>query len=177
MAARFTPAPGLDAIVAARFAAPEVDRVAEAVQDEARRRAPEAKVWVTMEDERVRHSHVAVDHVEIPANLRYVLPLPGQSDTTLGHEMAREPRDPDLSIGNEINCRCQSLPLPDALRRSIHRSHATVVGTRAHARVSTDYDRVVESEFPGPGDSGGGWLREAVAEVAARTAARSRPPR
>lgn len=123
-----------------------------------------------MADERVRPTHVAADGQIIPANLRYLLDKPRG-----GTELGRVPRDPNLSAANTANCRCHSLAVPDALRRSIHASHTRVQGPRVQAQVYTDFPRAPESEFPHGDDTGGGWLRQAVREVANSSGADSRP--
>ncbi len=169
---RFTPARGLDETVASRFLAPAVDRLAEEVRDEGRRRAPDGKVWLTARDERVRDTHVRTDSQEVPANLRYALP----SVTGVGVDLARVPRDPNLPIGNAINCRCDSVPLPGVIARALHKSPTVVAGTRVRAEVTCEYHRVVESEFPSDGDSGGRWLGGAVRDVASRSRSRSAAP-
>ncbi len=159
----FEPAPGLDAIIARRFLLPAVDRVKDQVRDAGRRNAPAAKVWVTAGDERVRPTHEHADGQIIPANLRYLLDRPAPAT---GEELGRVPGDPNLSPANRFGCRCDSLAVPLAVKRSIHASHTRVEGARVRAQVYTDFNRVVESEFPGGDDAGGGWLRQAVAEVA-----------
>src|SRR4051794_35237504 len=52
---------GLDEEVAMRIALPTVRRMAAQVRDRAQRNAPDAKVWVTAHDERVRPSHEHAD--------------------------------------------------------------------------------------------------------------------
>jgi hypothetical protein len=166
---RFVPARGLDENVARGVLLPAVERVKRALRDEMRDRAPDGKVWMTARDERVRQTHVHADSQEIPANLRYVLEVPGRGGQPTGEvELARRPRDPDLSIANAINCRCESVSVPDAVARQIHDHPAVLAGTRVRATVTCDYHRVVESEYPEQPDGGGRWAGSAVADVARR---------
>lgn len=65
------------------------------------------------------------------------------------------------------NCRCSSVPLPGAIARKVRVEDPRVEGVRVTARVSITYPRVVESEHPDTGDSGGGWVRQSVQDVAA----------
>lgn len=89
-------------------------------------------------------------------------------------EMARAPRDPDLSVGNRANCRCISAALIGAIAERVEKGNVTVVGPRARTTVSVSYPRIVESERPGPDDGGGGWLRQSIQETAARIRASQR---
>jgi hypothetical protein len=171
---RFEVAPGLGARVAATTGARYVDRLKDMLADEVRRRAPSAKVWVTARDERVRPSHVATDSQAIPSNLRYILPKAGRAGLAGGRDLARVPRDDALPLENRINCRCESTPVPDIIRRTISTTPTVVVGTRAEARVEVRFPRIVESEYPEDPDSGGGWMGEAVNAVAAATQATAR---
>jgi hypothetical protein len=170
----FTPNPALGTIVATKFGVPAVDRLKNAVRREGQRRAPDGKVWVTARDERVRDSHIATDGQLVPDNLRYILPKSGHGTLAAGRDLARAPRDASLPIGNRINCRCASVSVPGAIARTIHTTPTIVVGSRAEARVVVDFPRVVESEFPDQPDRGGGWLRAAVDEVAARSKGQAR---
>lgn len=170
MAGKFQPGPDLDLRVARQHLAPRVDRAASAIRDEAQRRAPDAKVWVTMRDERVRATHVSADGQTIPANVPYILAKPGrgnlESEMVGGdRDLGMRPRDPALSLGNRIRCRCESLPVPQAIARAIHRTPTQVVGPRVSATVEARFPRVVESEYA---ESGGGWFRGSVNAVAAR---------
>jgi hypothetical protein len=168
--ARFTPARNLDQEVALRFARAVVTRTAERLRDEARKNAPAVHVWVTAHDERVRHTHVKADGQAIPGNLRFVLKTPNAgndvNDIRTGTELARAPRDPALSIGNRINCRCASLSIADGIGHLIEVTDTTVAGTHVHATVRVSFPRIVESEHPSSPDSGGGWFAQAVHTVA-----------
>lgn len=141
----------------------EVHRLTGDLLDACRLHAPGARVWVTAHDERVRQTHADADAQAIPANLRFILDKVNQT----GIELARVPRDPNLSQANSINCRCVDVEIPDAVAASFERSDVTVMGPVARAEVSSQFPRVVESEFPGAGDSGGGWARAALDQVAA----------
>jgi hypothetical protein len=110
---------------------------------------------------------VDADAQIIPANLRFALDKVGQT----GQELARAPRDPLLSQANSINCRCIDVRVPGVVAASFRRTDVLVEGPRASGRVYSDFPRVVESEFPSQGDSGGGWAARAIDTVAARTRA------
>jgi hypothetical protein len=167
----FVPRQDLNTVVAARIALPAVRRVAADVRDRVQRGAPDAKVWITRHDGRVRPSHREADRQEIPDNLRYLIPKVNTgndlNDIRIGFDQARAPRDPSLPIGNRINCRCASLPLQGAIARAVRLDDAQLSGTRVSARVSVRFNRIVESEHPSDPDRGGGWFRAAVEETAA----------
>lgn len=155
----FTPAKGLDQAIAAKVLQPRVNAVAQRLLETAQRTAPPSKVWVTLEDDRVRHSHRAVDGQEIPDNVPFILPKPNGG----GHEAGMMPRSPEFTLENRINCRCVAVTLPEAIARSMHLDHATVVAARVTAQVWTGYERAAESEHA---QHGGGWFARAAHQVA-----------
>jgi hypothetical protein len=167
--AKFTPAWGLNETVAARFAAPYVGHVARQVEDSARSRAPEGKSWITMRDERVRTSHRHADGQIIPANLRYEIEAvdPKHWDQVIPgtHELAREPRDPNLQLGNRYACRCFSESDVDAVRRTIATTDATVVGAKASAQVRTDFPRIAEAHYAVAPDQAVPFMAEAILDA------------
>jgi hypothetical protein len=171
----------LDVMVAATMIRPKVERIVEDLRDEARRLAPDAKVWVTAEDERVRYSHEHVHGETIPENLRYRLPsvayvrrvgyvpVEGRAD------LAREPRDPALPVEQRINCRCVSVGLPGVVAASIHAGSVTVSGRRVTGEVYTRFPRAEESEFGTSEDEPAVFMRGALAvAVASLLASRRR---
>ena len=158
-------ADGLDVIVAERYMKPRVDTALDMLRDAARTWAPATRTWVTMRDERVRQSHADVDGQTIPDNLRFKVPKPGQPGV---HELARHPRDPNLSTANAINCRCEDPSTPHLLRESIVRTPVTVIGTRVTGSVETRFPRAAESEFGTSGDTAAHFMTNALREVAAR---------
>lgn len=155
--------------MAQRWAVPEARRLADVLADRVRANAPDAGVWITAQDERVRPTHRDADGQAIPDNLRFILEHASHS----GHELARAPRDPDLSAGNRIACRCLVAALPGVIAERVQKSDVVLTGARARATVSVEFSRIVESENPGPDDGGGGWLARAVQEAAAMRKARS----
>lgn len=181
--ARLVLNPDLEAIAAAR-AARKVDRVAEQLAGELRRRVPAAKVWVSEEDGRVRPSHVDAHGQTIPNNVPYKVKRmvyvrkgrtrPGQRGINIGGgwrmletiELATRPRDRRLSPENRMNCRCWSDPVPGVTARAVRTSKARVQGTQVRARVTIRFPRIVESEFA---EQGGGWARAALRATAARS--------
>jgi hypothetical protein len=173
---RFVAAPGLDGLVAHRHLAPEVARLLDAVQDQARRNAPDAQVWITARDERVRPVHRHTDGQTIPNNLRFILSEGERGNDVddeireAGAEYARYPRDPDLSIGNRINCRCVAVDIPGLVAQSIHSDpFPQIVGTRVRGEVWTRFHRAIDSEFGTAQDPPGRWMGSAVDAVALRS--------
>ncbi|MER5737359.1 hypothetical protein ABT117_16995 [Streptomyces sp. NPDC002262] len=70
--AKFTPARGLEEQLA-RMLAPDVRRIAQQVEVEAKRLAPPVKKWVTTGDDKVRPTHVEANGQAVPDNLRFKL--------------------------------------------------------------------------------------------------------
>jgi len=178
--ARFIPAARLDVEAAGRIAAPEVTRLAQQVEAAARRRAPDAKAWLTARDERVRPVHADADGQTIPDNLRYILLDPTGDQPSgrrkritppaaPGTHLAREPRADSLPAHLRINCRCQSVPIPQAVARTILAEPTQVLGTRARAVVACSFPRATESEFGTAEDKAAAFMRGAINEVAARS--------
>lgn len=188
----FVPSPTLDREVAARFLLPHVDRLTGRVAEEARRLAPGVKVWLTMRDERVRTTHRLADGQAVPDNLRFRLHKAqadthglrastpeatggAAPDTNLGYapgwDLARYPGDPDLPVGQRINCRCQALPLPEALRAAIHADPATLTGTEVRGRVTCTFPRAGEAEYGTDQDTGAHFMAGAIDRVATETRA------
>jgi hypothetical protein len=178
--ATFRPGPGLNERVAARWAVPEAHRLADMLAERVRANAPDARVWITKQDEKVRPTHVKADGQTIPTNLRFVLDHPSSVQTSTAaadrsgtsspveggeQELARKPRDPDLSIGNRINCRCIDAGLPGLIAQHVAAGDVVQRGPQATATVSVTFSRIVESEHPGPEDGGGGWLARSVDEA------------
>lgn len=158
----------LDAVIA-RHVAPRVQQLADEVAAAAAANAPSAKMWVTEADERVRHSHATADGQTIPENLRYVLDPPQDDNAaTNTKDLAREPRDPALPQAQRLNCRCGSFEMLGAVGATIRAEPAVVEGARVLGRVVCPFHRAAESEFPGDGDGGGHWMRDAAQDVAAR---------
>lgn len=168
MATKFTPARGLNVQVARNIVAPSIRRITDDLADALRRTAPPAAIWITAHDERVRVTHVEAEGQLIPANLRFILNHP----ETTAKEQARAPRDPDLSVGNRVNCRCVSAEIPEAIRESVRNEGVTIEGARVVGKASVTFPRIVESENPSQGDSGGGWVKAAVREVVGQLSAR-----
>jgi hypothetical protein len=163
MVTRFEPAPGLDETVAARFALPFVERLSEELLTISRVYVPDAKVWVTVRDERVRHTHVETDGQVIPENLRYKVP----STKGVGVDLGRQPRDVALPLPNRINCRCASVPLPGLLVPTIVRMPTILSGTRVNGGIESRFPRIGESHEGTSGDPGVPFMRRAIQEVAA----------
>lgn len=169
----------LNAVVA-RMAVPAVDRLAGAVADEARRRAPAAKIWLSRDDGRVRPSHVEAHGQTIPANLRFKLPKQryvrgtGQHVLAPGFDLARRPRDPNLPADQRANCRCLNITMAGLIGRRVVTSPALATPTRARAEVSVRFNRIVESHFGTGQDRADRFLADAVEAVALRLRASAR---
>lgn len=171
MATRFEPARDLDAQVAAKLAFPFVNRLSEELHGLSQAYAPDAKVWITMRDERVRHSHADADGQTVPENLRYKVKKVNTgddvNDVRAGFDLARQPRDPNLPIGNRINCRCESLPLPGVIAATVNKLPTVLQGTRASGGVESRFPRVGESHEGTSEDTAVPFMRRALQEVAA----------
>ena len=179
----------LETMAAARLVRPRVDRILDRVRDRAQRNAPDAKAWLTNEDERVRPSHREAHEQTIPSNIPYQLRkvfyarrgrgpdgravAPGGytlAPEEFGVDLADAPRDPQLPIEQRIRCRCESVDLPGAISRAIVATTATVAGRRVSGRVQVAFPRIAESEYA----AGGGFMRQALLAEAAALAARTR---
>lgn len=166
----FHPGPNLNERVAANYGQPAARRAADLLAERLRANAPDVRVWVTMADERVRTTHRHADGQAIPSNLRFVLEKPDAQhwDTPDGtHELARHPRDPDLSFPNRHQCRCVDADLKGVIAAGVSAGDTIVAGSTARVTVSVEFPRIVESEHPGQGDDGGGWAARSLDEVAA----------
>lgn len=186
---RFVVNPALDEEVARRFLAPRVERLTGRVEEEAKRLAPPAKVWITMRDERVRASHVHTDGQEVPDNLRFKLPKAHDDNPgSQGWDLARQPRDPELPVANRINCfPADTLVQAPGLRGGYRRwyegrmvtirtaSGRTLTGTPNHpvltergwvalGEIEVGRDRVqaVVGDLIAPAGSEQGWLEPDV---------------
>lgn len=173
--------PDLD-LVAAKLARRPVDRLAAAVAREAQRRAPDARVWLTVEDERVRPSHALADGQTIPANLRFKLrkviyrrgggrgsKIPGQLLLApSGYDLAREPRDEDLPDNQKKRCRCADVTVPGLIAKKVVWHAAVVEGNRVRAEVSVRFNRIIESEKGTSKDVPARFMGSAIEAVAAR---------
>lgn len=169
---RFQPRDGLDELIAQRFGRPKMQQVLDMLTDEAKLRAPECRVWITMRDERVRASHIETDSQVVPDNLRFKVPKVDTgndiNDIRVGYDLARHPRDPELPIGNRINCRCSDPPLPQPLKDSIHATDVHVEGARVSGTIETRFPRAAESEFGTDKDHAAHYMTGALRDVAAR---------
>jgi hypothetical protein len=187
--ARLVSRPDLDAQIARTVGMRAVERLKRQVEHGAKARAPAAKVWMTVKDDRVRPSHVLAHGQTIPENLRYKLqamiyvrkgrgpgghainPAGGWELTPLV-DLARKPRDPSLPIEQKAECRCESVIIVDGVARTIHSGPTEVAGTRARAEVYTRFPRAAESEVGTEQDKAAHFMSGAVREARARLHAR-----
>jgi hypothetical protein len=160
--ATFRPGNNLNARVAEHWGRPAVERITRALAERVMANAPAGEVWITARDERVRPTHRDADAQLIPANLRFILEKP----CGVGHELARAPRDPELSEGNRINCRCVSTDIAGAIAQGVSTDGPRLEGARVRGTVTVKFPRVVESENPGAADGGGGWVARSIREAA-----------
>lgn len=163
MVTRFEPARDLDARVAAKLAFPFVERLATELIGPAQAYAPDAKVWITFRDEKVRPTHVETDGQTVPENLRYKVP----STTGVGTDLGRKPRDPALPFLNRVECRCESIPLPGVIAASINKMPTILQGTRVEGGIETRFPRAAEAHEGTSDDSSVPFFARAISEVAA----------
>jgi hypothetical protein len=163
MVTRFEPASGLDATVAAVLARPFVDLLSSELLTAVKVFVPDAKVWITVRDEKVRDTHERTDGQTVPDNLRYKVPSTKGSGTDLG----RQPRDPAFPLPNRINCRCESVPLPGVLAASFSQLPTVLQGTRVHGGIESSFPRIAESNSGTSGDQAAQFIEKAIDTVAA----------
>lgn len=167
--AKFTPAPGLDALVA-RMIVRDVQDVVRETESEAKRQAPDTKTWITRRDAFVRRTHRAVDGKEIPENLRFKLTAyewdlqhPGAipvatrnrgghstTDSALGagSSYLREPRDPSQGHYVQIvHCRCELARTPNGVAKWVSSTVAKAVGTKVSGVVYAEHELIIPTEY------------------------------
>jgi hypothetical protein len=170
----FTPDRDLNERVAAMIA-PTVTKVAAQLARTARAPgyAPATKRWQSREDERVRpeHTRTARDNTDVPANLRFVVHTDKweiEHRSVPPRQLAHAPRDPALSIGSRINCRCRSIQDVAGIRRTISAQPAVVRGSTVTAEVVCTHPRAQGAEFGEGIDSGTRFLGRALRDTVAR---------
>ncbi len=176
MAGTFTARKGLDELVAAMIA-PKVQRAVTGVATLAKSPgyAPPTKTWVSKGDERVRPEHVKTEAAErnrsLPANLRFVVTTDSWEVKHRGkprEQLAIVPRDPKLSIGTRINCRCRSVTKADGVRKTIETRPVRVRGTHVTGEVVCTHPLAAGAEYGEGIDQGTRFLGRAVRDFAAR---------
>lgn len=183
--ARFKVTPGLAEKVA-HMVRPEVDRLAERVQGEAKKGAPPVKIWNTQRDARVRPTHIESDYQAVPGNLRFRL-RSHPWDMGIGREPDSEwkPRAPGPFVYfdhpreevygaylNYVHCRCYLTYDKEGISRLIRRTPAFVHGKKVTARVWVAGPGVIQAELGDvyPGDyvaEGTYFMRKAAMRAAA----------
>ncbi|MFJ2745314.1 hypothetical protein ACIO3O_37285 [Streptomyces sp. NPDC087440] len=154
--AKFRPNPGLEAALA-RMIAPDIQRIAQQVEIQAKRLAPPTKRWVTMGDDRVRPTHVAAQGQIVPGNLRFAI---NSMDWDRHHRglgaktYMLAPRDQSSrAVANLKNCRCTTHTDPRGISRHINTGQPVVSGKKVTVTVSVRGPMVVEAEvgttYPG----------------------------
>ncbi|MFJ8043795.1 hypothetical protein ACIRBX_25165 [Kitasatospora sp. NPDC096147] len=143
------------AVRLAPLVARHVERLAEEVAADARRRAPAAKTW-HIEDGGARPSHREADGQTVPG------PVPFR----VGGALLSGPRDPDGPVEETAGCRCSVTVDPNAVGAAITVTKAAILGTRAQAEVICDFPHAAEAEF-GQGE-GSHFMSGAAAQVADR---------
>jgi hypothetical protein len=163
----------------------KVERIAEAVAEEAKDRAPDAKRWQTTNGADARPSHRHADGQTIPANVPYQLPKmdydrKGGDDarrrstgaggwvllTTV--DLADRPRDPSLPLHQRINCECQSVIVPGVIAAATRALPTRVRGSKVSAAVEVVFPRIGEAEFGANDTPGSHFLSLAGSLVMAR---------
>lgn len=163
---RYTPSRGLEERMALAIV-PAVTRLAEIAADGARRAAPPDKAWETLADERVRPEHAEAHGQTVPDNLRFTLNSPPydiEHEGAPAQQMARAPRDPDLSAGLRIACRCRAVTVP-GIDRAVTAHPAAAAGTRVSAAVTVDHHLCVTAEFGSAEDSGARYMAAGLREA------------
>ncbi|MFI7643787.1 hypothetical protein [Nonomuraea sp. NPDC049400] len=140
----------------------KVEAITEAVAEEAKGHAPDAKRWHATNGADARPSHRHADGQTIPATIPCRLPnmkYTGQGGGRRGPgagpdswvtfstvDLADRPRDPDLPIHQRVNCECQSIQLlVDAVASPPFQAHQA--GRRAgRARTGRAAARVLERD-------------------------------
>jgi hypothetical protein len=169
----FIPVPGLEELVAA-MVVPGVRRIGERVEARARKLAPPTKTWVTVGDDKVRHTHVVTNGQDVPGNLRFeVLSMDwDRRHRGLGEfTYMKEPKDEtSRAVANIKNCRCYAQLDPQGIARGINARQPVVTGKTVRLTVVCEGDKVVQSEFGDvyPGGlvaQGAHFMAKAAAEV------------
>ncbi|WP_186403817.1 hypothetical protein [[Actinomadura] parvosata] len=177
--------PGLAKRLAAGVIRDKVERITEAVAEEAKDRAPAAKRWQATNGADARPSHRHADGQTIPATIPYRLPKmeylrkdgddrrrsddgPGRWITLSAVDLADRPRDPGLPIHQRINCECQSVIVPGIIAAATRALPARVRGSRVSAAVEVVFPLIAEAEFGSNGSSGSHFLSLAGSLVMAR---------
>ena len=74
------------------------------------------KIWVSLDDARVRPAHQAMHKVVVDADDTFTVPIMKTVNGVairVGSEQMDNPLDPSASPGNTINCRCTTLTVPE----------------------------------------------------------------
>ncbi|MEU4231087.1 hypothetical protein AB0F17_42920 [Nonomuraea sp. NPDC026600] len=177
--------PGLAKRLAAGVIRDKVERITEAVAEEAKDRAPDAKRWQTTNGADARPSHRHADGQIIPASVPYQLPKmeyvrkggddrrrsgtgPGRWVTLAAVDLADRPRDPSLPLHQRIHCECQSVIVPGVIAAATRALPATVRGSKVSAMVEVVFPRIGEAEFGTNDTPGSHFLSLAGSLVMAR---------
>ncbi|MGA4995965.1 hypothetical protein [Nonomuraea bangladeshensis] len=178
-------APGLAKRLAAGVIRDKVESITDAIAEETKDRAPDAKRWVTTNGPDARPSHRHADGQTIPATIPYRLPKmeyirkggdnrrtgahgPGGWVTLTAVDLADRPRDPGLPIHQRINCDCRSVIVPGVIAAATRALPTRVRGSKVAAAVEVVFPRIGEAEF-GTGDvRGSHFLALAGSAVMAR---------
>ncbi|MFC5886844.1 hypothetical protein ACFP0N_17900 [Kitasatospora aburaviensis] len=156
--------------------APEVGRIGDKIATQAKRLAPPTKQWVTVGDDRVRHTHVQTEGQTVPNNLRFKVPSMDWDRRHRGlgaYTYMKAPRDQtSRAVANIKNCRCRTASDPAGISRGINTRPPVVAGNRVTMTVVCEGDLVVQAElgdvYPGGLVAAGAhFMAKAVSTVAA----------
>jgi len=155
----------------AQAVTPALTRLAQIAADGARQAAPPDKTWITQGDDRVRPEHEEAHGQTVPDNLRFTLTSPPydvQHNGAGPQQMARAPRDPNLTIGLRIECRCQTATV-QGIAGDITAHPGQATGTRAAAAITVEHHLCVTAEFGGTGeDQGARYMAAGLREAGRR---------
>ncbi|MER7937937.1 MULTISPECIES: hypothetical protein [unclassified Streptomyces] len=154
--AKFHAVPGLEERLALLIA-PDIKRIAERVERQAKLFAPPTKKWVTTADHEMRRTHIDANGQEVPDNLRFSV---NSMDWDRKHRglgpktYFQFPRDEtSRAVANLKNCACRMDTIPDGISKNIRTSEPVISGKKVTVTVVADGPGVVEAEvgtvYPG----------------------------
>ncbi|AXI91416.1 hypothetical protein SAM9427_36690 (plasmid) [Streptomyces sp. ETH9427] len=175
MGAKFHVAPGLEQRLAVMIA-PKVHEIARRVEREAKVFAPPTKRWVTVADDKMRHTHIQMNGQEVPGNLRFELNSMkwDRDHRGLGPKtyMLMPKDESSRAVANLKYCACRADTIPDGISKNIRTLPPVVSGSTVTVSVVAQGPGVVPAEvgtiYPGNLEAKGVfYMARAAAAVAA----------
>lgn len=157
---------GLDEFLAATIGRELAERGGRIAADGAAARAPNAKVWATQEDDRVRPAHRHAHGQTVPDNVPFRLEkMNSRGEVVAGgdYDLADAPRDPHLPKAQRAECRCFAGVLPGAVAEAVSADPVELVDATASVEVVCRFPGARESEHA---EQGGGWMAGGLADAA-----------